>query len=385
MGCTRILHYNLTDLDKLAARYVSSEQTAYPSNNVYNKNRRSKVWRTNGYWDLVTGTPDTTIVFRESVGVDLTATVVAAAYTSDATFFAAIKTALEAVGASTYTISRDTTSGKVKITSDGSGGGGILQLMWTNAASADMADLLGFSTAANDTGSLTYTADLLRIHSYEFLKWDLGTAHNPQAFVITGAINSVLNTSSSAVIKLQGNSTDAWSSPAYEATLTYYDNVFFIIADTTAAGLHTAPLRFWRFYVEDKDNPDLYLEFNNVFLGDYYIPTRGAPVFPLESEYIDNSNTVNAENGNVIADQRPQTLRISLNWQGLTSPERESLLEIYNTYGLHTPLFIDFDSQAAFSSSENIWLKIVRFDSQPQDSLVSPNNWSLSTNFREEI
>ncbi len=108
---TRIFNNNFSDLATITS---SSEQTAFPLTNAFNAQRRSRVWRSNGYFNITSS--NNTIVFRESVGVDLTATVAIGVYTSRTAFFAAIKTALEAVGAGTYTISEDASTLKTVIT-----------------------------------------------------------------------------------------------------------------------------------------------------------------------------------------------------------------------------------------------------------------------------
>src|SRR5690606_10868250 len=140
--------------DYVANATKSSQATGYPASNALNVDKRRRVWRSSGYWLVEEGSNK--IVFRETAGVDLEAEVAAGEYTSDTTFLAAIKTALEAAGDSTYTVERDSTTGRIKITSNGVGGDGILQLMWSDADSAGMAALLGFSTSGDDTGALSY-------------------------------------------------------------------------------------------------------------------------------------------------------------------------------------------------------------------------------------
>ena len=120
----------------------------------------------------------------------------------------------------------DSTTLKTKITSDGAGGGGIFEIDWTSASST-MASVLGFDTAGEDTGYLTYTADELKIHTSEWIKWDFGISTLPKAFCLIGARNAPIKITPSATIKLQGNETDEWSSPSTDTTLTYQDDVIY--------------------------------------------------------------------------------------------------------------------------------------------------------------
>src|SRR3990167_10471240 len=101
----RILHDNFLDESLVSHQTESSEQAAFPVSNAFNFQRRSKVWRSNGYWEITSS--NNVIVFRESVGVNLTATVTAGEYTKSTTLYPAIKTALEAGGVLFFTVSND--------------------------------------------------------------------------------------------------------------------------------------------------------------------------------------------------------------------------------------------------------------------------------------
>ncbi len=105
---------------------------------------------------IVLGTNDD-IIFEETNGTDITATIAPGTYTGS-TLAAAIETALEVLGVSDYTVSYNATTDRFTITSDGSGGGGILDIEWDNAGSTAAATL-GFSAAAEDTGALSYSGD----------------------------------------------------------------------------------------------------------------------------------------------------------------------------------------------------------------------------------
>ena len=110
MSSVFVMHENYT---ASATQTYSSQQTLMPASNTMDGVRRTKVWRSGGYWEITS--TNKTIIFREAVGVDLTATIAESNYVTDATFLTAIKTALEAAGLATYTVTRDTTTNKIKI------------------------------------------------------------------------------------------------------------------------------------------------------------------------------------------------------------------------------------------------------------------------------
>lgn len=383
MSCMKIMTNNFLDPEIVSNASVTSEQAAFPASNIYNFQRRSKVYRSSGYWE-VTST-NKTIIFQETIGVDLTATLVESNYASNSSFFTAIKTALEDAGTSTYTITTDTLTSKIKITSNGAGGGGIFRLIWTNVSSSGFASLTGYSTSSNDTGFLTYTADILKIHSGERLTWDMGISTNPHAFFLIGLRNSPIKISPTATIKLQGNETENWSSPSYEITLGYDDEIMAKIVELTEDGLHTESLRYWSLYIQDQSNSQGYIEIGSAFLGDYIEPTTGAPQFPFTDNQIDRSNTIFSEGGQTFSDIREKTASFSFQWIGLTTTEKESINDFFSKSGTSNPFFIVMDEDEAFSNRTNYYTRYVKFENAPSFSLSRPNNWSVTFNLREEL
>ncbi|MDB4311895.1 hypothetical protein N9937_00555 [bacterium] len=110
---------------------------------------------------ITAGTNDK-IDFEETGSSELTATLTAGTYTKGG-MAAELKRALEVAGASTYTIAfalSGSNINKFTVTSDGIGGGGVLNLLWntgTNTATSAKTTL-GFDNT-DDTGALTYNSD----------------------------------------------------------------------------------------------------------------------------------------------------------------------------------------------------------------------------------
>lgn len=370
---SRILNENYLQLDTLANSFVSSEQAAFPVLNVYNAQRRSKVWRSNGYWEITA--LNNTFTFKETgLASTLTATLPVANYTSTAAMLSALKTAMEDVSVDTFTCTVDSTTKKIRLQSSGSD--------FEIVSGGTLNDDLGFTTLPK-TGVLNYLADELRIHSYEFIKWDFGISTNPGAFVLIGKRNAPIAISPSATIKLQGNSTDVWTSPEYEKTITYDDEIMAEFSD--ANELHTQALRYWRLYIEDKSNPNGFVEIGALFLGKYFEPTRGAIQFPFNGSYIDRSNVVFSEGGQTFSDIRQKSESFNVEWDALTTAEKEQIDLIFAEYGVSSPLFIAFDPMLAFSSRENYYTRFVKFEDSPRYTLSRPNFWSVSMSFREEL
>ena len=377
MSCVKLLSENFADSEVYANVLESSANTSFPVTNVMARIRRSKVWRSAGYYNVTSS--NNQIVFRDDASTNITATITTGEYTTTASFLSAVDTALEAVGAAQYTVTQNSNF-KFVITSDLSGGATAFKLITTHA-SFTAASLLGFDTATDRTGGSTYTADFLRINSEEFITFDLGIPSNPTDFALIGLRNQPLKISSTATIKLQGNTTNEWSSPEYEETITYDDECLYL---TDSAGFHTSNLRYWRVSFSDQ-NPYGYIEVGAIFLGESYEPTRGAVVFPFNSGFSDLSVTVRSEGGQSFSDVSEKTQGFVCEWQALTYTELEELKRIWEIYGTSHPFFMSFDSGAIFSSSANRMVKLVKFKSEPNYTLISPNNFNFSMQFSEDL
>jgi len=371
-----------TDPTFVANEFHSSQTALFNSSNAYNLERRTKTWRSAGYFNIKTGL--NTFVFRESIGIDLTASVTVDEYITDALFMAAIKTALEAAGDSVYTVSRDATTARIKILSNAAGGGGIFELICTNGPSAAMFDIMGYSTASNRTGALTHQADLLKIHTGEFLMWDLGVPTNPTGFFAVANRNAALNISPSATIKLQANWTNNFDTPAVEYALVMQD---FILSKVNPLGLSdiTNGYRYWRLSIDDSSNPNSYIELGAVALCNHAQITRGCPAFPFETELQDRTNLVFSEGGQTISGRKTKTQVFQLSWELLDVASLEALENHYNYFGQHSAFFLSLDPNGVFSSDGATWNRLLRFTENPSAALVSPKNWSMKWSLREEL
>lgn len=376
----RLLFYNYIDSDILANSDVSSEQASFPIENAYSKTRRSKVWRSGGYFKVES--TNNTIIFRETALTDLTATITVGEYTSISSMCTAIKTALEAVGDSTYTVTNSNSTGyKFNIVSNGVGGGGVFHLMLASV-SFTAEDLLGFSNASSLTdSSLTRTGDFLTINSEEFILWDMGLSTNPKCFALIGPRNTPLKLSPSCTLTLQASHNDAWDMPAFEQVLTYNDrNIFYL----DEAGIGDDSYRYWRLKIEDQ-SPFGFVEVGAFFLGNYFNPIRGRVQFPLQVSLLDPSETMYSEGGQTFSDIKDTTSTYKLTWFALQKADIEEFEDWYQDYGRNKPFFIALDSTEIFSTSANRRVLFCKIIDDPDWSLIAPDVYDLTMFVREEL
>lgn len=369
----RILNENYIDLAILANTDVSSEQAAFPIENAYNKNRRSKVWRSAGYFNITSA--NNKIVFEEVGGVPLTATIIVGEYRSLALICAAIKAAMELVGANTYTITNSSaTNYKFRFASNG----GFFELTSTDV-NFTAAVILGVDTSANLTGALTYDADILRINTGEFIVWDMGLSSVPTCFALIGPRNSPLKISPSAVIKLQGNFTNNWTAPAFELVLDYDSEV---ICELDIA--NTEAYRYWRILFED-ENANGFIEVGAFFLGTHFTFEMGGVVLPVRNSQVDRSETIYSEGGQEFSDIKEKTSSWALTLNGMSEIEIEKLESFFNDYGTSAPFFASFDDDLQYSSIVNRKLKYVKLSSDLEITNTTEGFFNVAMNFMEQL
>lgn len=367
-------------VDQRASFSYSSQQTAYPAENAVDVNRRARTWRSAGYWNIESGS--NTLVIRDaSGGSDLTATVAVGTYATDALFFAALKTALEAVSDSTFTITRDATTNAIKITAVLGGAATHFEIRGAAAGSANFAPILGYALT-NLSGALFYVADVVMLHTEEFLIFDFGFPVSPTAALGFADRNRALRISSSATVKIQGNATNTWASPQVDETLVVAD---YGIGVVDRDGLGGIACRYWKLKIYDPSNSYGHIELGAFVLGTHIELDRGDAVFPLDVQEEDLTVRAYSEGGQVIAGKRAQTRTFRLSWEGITKAGADELIAVFETYGLHSVFAIVLDEDGVFSTDLMRWAKLVRFQEPPTDQLASPNNWSFQWRLREDL
>ena len=289
----------------------SSEVASLPDDSVITY-WKSKVWRTSG--NFVITASNNKIDFQETAITPLVATLTAGTYTP-AGLAAEIKTQLEISGASTYTVTYSTSTYKFTIASNGVGGGGIFELLWNTGANTaiSIAGTTGYDNAADDTGALTYTADNIRIHSEEWIKFDLGSALPIQFVALVGH-----NLTSAAVVHIQAHATDAWSAPTIDVTLAYNADILLYYWAANQS------YRWWRFTFADAANPDGYIEVGHILIGDVWEPDRNAVGFTYQ--YVDPSEVSESPDGAESADVKEPFLVMSLDFKRIDTDDLDTMI-----------------------------------------------------------
>lgn len=375
--------FNNNFIDEAIGKTASSENAAYPAANAYNIARRRLTWRSNGFWSIPIAS--STLVIQDTVGVNLTASVTGGNFTSDTTFFAALKSALEFVSDSTFTISRDSTTKKIKITAVLGGTATVFRIITTNPSSAALADILGLSLVSDYIGALSYIADELRIHTEEYFIFDFGFPAQPTGLVAVSDRNRPLNISPTATVMLYGSPTNNFTSPAETFNVTLRDFLLAYLDKNGIAQLSPSGYRYWKLQIIDRDNPDLYLELGAIFIGAHVQLVRGAPAFPLRGKPVDNSVINESESGQSWVGKKPKTKIHTIGWEKLTNADFDALEAVWDKFGKESSFFIGMDPGSAFSVDGIMWTRLVKFNDDPASELISPSNWSYAWTLKEDL
>jgi len=382
MSCSQFLAFNYADETIVPEITASSAAAGFPVSNLIGSTRRTKVWRSGGYFNIEAG--KNLIVFEETIATPLTATVVADEYESFDDLAAAIKTALDAAGASTYTVTQDTVTLKAKIESDGLGGGGIFRINWTTEP--DLGNTLGFDTTVNDTGSLTYLADSLKISTGEFFLFDFGMGTNPDAIVVSWRQDEVNSINETAILNVKANHTNNFATTIYDESTPKTDYGFLLRKDNASdEGIAPQPLRFWKLTIEDLDNANGFIELGSIFIGDYIGFTRGAVQFPFSASWDDGTIKTQTDGGQIFNQQRYMTRTFSAEFFALTKDEKDAFDEFFDQVRTGKPFYFLVDPNQVIESSVEKSLYYCRFTSVPSWGLERPGVFTLSCNLREDI
>ena len=267
-------------------------------------------------------------------GGELTATLIVGTYTA-IELCLEIENKMDTAGG-TYTISYSETTGKFTISS-----GSNFTLRWlTGTHAADnVADLIGFDKTANDTGTLTYTGDYVRIHTSENMVNDFGSAYQ---YDFIALLNHNLTATSALIIK--GADDAAMTTNVVSDTITYNANNLFQFLGTARTK------RYCQAFIIDKDNPSMYVQIGVIFIGKYFEPNRSFG--PYSEGEIDSTEMEYSPSMNMFTVQeRPKLVNRELKFSGLDTSSVGSVRLLLNECGISKAfvLVTDYNSPNSYS------------------------------------
>jgi len=297
---------------------------------------RSKTWRSLTGWTIVAGLNDKIDFNRGGAKV---ATLTAGTYTSSA-LATHIIARLEAADATpVWACTYSGTTFKFTISSDLA-----FTLLWGSGANAAANCATDLGWAKSDTGSST--SQVATNASYTSKAWV--KANMVSAMAATAGI--VINHgSATGTYTLQGNSSDAWTSPSFTQVLAGDANI-------RIAFFAQQTLQWWRLLIDDCGNPRGYSEIGVWYVGTY---TEAAKDFgpAWTKQLIPQNEPVYAISGAHFVDEkvdRPAWSAIS--WPGTSVAERDSLMAAFAVVPKGVPFFFAFDAVTTPTATEYVML-----------------------------
>lgn len=351
----------------------SSQVVGFEAENALD-NFRSSTWKMAGYFEIVAGTNDKIYI---NDGSNKTITLSSGGYTTASQLATHIQTQLN-LSSSAWTVSYETVLGTYKFTLTHSGSA-TLRL---SVSAQSTWDTLGFTSSTDMTGT-TFEANEQRNHSFEFMNFDFGW-QTPITFTgMVGDIASSFGLSSSALVTLEGNNIDVFTSPPFTKTLTITDKGIFTfnITDTDAA------YRFWRLRIQDKYNPvGPGIEIGNIYLGDFQTLTGRNFTSGFEDKLIDPSTSSQSEAGVIFFDKRTKYTTLSgVALKFLELEDQVIIKDLFKSVGLTEPFYVSLDPLGTLTDDITDYTKFVVFTQEPNFVNVGAARFHATLNFRELV
>lgn len=262
-------------------------------------------------------------------GSSVTATLAEATY-SITTLMAEIKAKMDAVGGQAYTVTYSAITFKFNIS-----GPGTFSLLWQSGGNAanSIGSTIGYNVVADDTGSASYTADYVRIHTEEWVSCDLGSAQTVQAFALKGH-----NLSSTAVVRIQANTANVWTgTPPVDVVVPLTAG---LIVYHWASALTT--YRYFRYKIVDINNPDGYSESGRVFLGPIFSP--GINISNNYRETYEDPSVITMSSGGQISSNQFSRYRvIEFSFEYSTYADAQNFISMFTSRGQSLDFFVTRD------------------------------------------
>lgn len=324
--------------DDIWENYVigySTQHVNWPASNTQQR-WITRSWRSNhgvnSGWGRFVITVSNQNLYYDEGGGQITVQIPIGVYDAD-TLAQAIEDALNTSGVSgscDYEIYYDDANNRFVIATDPSC---VFELICTNTTNA-IWDTIGFNTSADTGFDSIHIADYIRIHTEEYIYIDAGVGNTISA---CAAFVAGHNLQAEATFKIQFSNDNFTTIPIdWSMTRSTARNMFVRIFGV----IHT--YRYARFYIQDVDNSDGYIELGRAWLSCCFEPRIG-----FSPDYsripLDPSLKKESEGGQISTIQRTYYRRRDYGFDlvtGETEDTREDFDAMFDDRGASLELFI---------------------------------------------
>jgi hypothetical protein len=175
----------------------------------------------------------------------------------------------------------------------------------------------------------------------ESVVFDLVTTEAVDSVVILWPKEDGIRLSDSAVVKIQANATNVWTSPAVNQTLTIND-VYMVASHYFSTD---QSYRYWRVVVQDPGNAYGCVELGVVWIGKSLAIDNAQNGF--KAALTDLSKSSKTDFGHVYVDQYPQLMQIDFSYQYLDYSVVQILEDAYRQNGNSKPVMLVLDAEGS--------------------------------------
>lgn len=194
--------------------------------------------------------------------------------------------------------------------------------------------------------------------------FDIQTAEPIDTVVLLWPKEDGITLSNSAIVKIQANATDVWSSPSVDQTLTI-DNDYEVCSHHFSTDQE---YRYWRLVIEDPGNPNGYLELGVIWLGKSIDIENAQNGFKFSRT--DRSKKTRTEFGNVYSDLYPTLTSVDFQYEFLDYDVIQVLDNAFLTNGSTEPVLVVFDEDATVSDKDHFLIYGLFDDSFSMDHVM---------------
>ncbi len=339
---------------------ASTATTAGPITQAFINDRQS-YWQTTGESFPI---DDTNNQLHYNDGVNTTIYIANDTYTSGAALAAEIEASLNntssgwtvTYSSNTFTISHATATIRLSDRTNA---------VW---------DTLGFLGTLDALVSVT---GVTRYHWFDYVHFDLGTAHDITFCALLHPSDTSWPVSASGTVTLEGNNIDAWGSPAVTKTLEAGQfGAFGFLGDDGS----TNSYRYWRIKISDPTNPGNAdsIKIEHIYLGDYFEPSSGNISSQFNELYVDQSSVVQSLSGVKYFNSRPKYRSYQgLNLKYLTGSDYEDFRQLTYDVGLSEPFWMILDPLKECFSTIGEHAVYCRFSQNPIRQHVKTNTYAF--------
>ena len=172
----------------------------------------------------------------------------------------------------------------------------------------------------------------------EYFVVNLGSAKSVDFFFVPWH-----NLSSNAVVKLQANSSNSWTSPPVDITLSVAESLFYSWSTPVS-------YQYWRLHLTDSTPLTTYLEIGSwTFLGTKFQPTRN-----FSNSYsvtYNDLSTINRSRGGQLSSMlAPKYKSMRLSFEYVTSQDADMFEDMFDKVGLAKSLYFIMDDASILNT-----------------------------------